>query len=114
LWLKKKKNKFKMKNKIILLSVFLISSIIGMAQETKESLDTYLKIAAENNPGLKAKFSDYMAAMEKVPQVGTLPDPQFAFGYFINPVETRLGPQKATLGLKQAFHGLDYLDQKKM
>jgi outer membrane protein TolC len=101
-----------MKNKIILLSIFLISSIIGMAQETKESLETYLKIAAENNPGLKAKFSDYMAAMEKVPQVGTLPDPQFAFGYFINPVETRLGPQKATLGLKQAFPWFGLLRSK--
>ena len=83
-----------------------------MAQETKESLDTYLKIAAENNPGLKAKFNDYMAAMEKVPQVGTLPDPQFAFGYFINPVETRLGPQKATLGLKQAFPWFGLLRSK--
>ncbi len=75
----------------------------GNAQGSKESLDGYLIAAAENNPGLKAKFNDYMAAMEKVPQVGTLPDPQFAFGYFIMPVETRLGPQRATFGLNQAF-----------
>ncbi len=101
-----------MKNKIIILSFFLISTLSGMAQDTKESLDAYLKIAAENNPGLKAKFNDYMAAMEKVPQVGTLPDPQFAFGYFINPVETRLGPQKATLGLKQAFPWFGLLRSK--
>jgi len=101
-----------MKNKIIILSFFLISTLTGMAQDTKESLDAYLKIAAENNPGLKAKFNDYMAAMEKVPQVGTLPDPQFAFGYFIDPVETRLGPQKATLGLKQAFPWFGLLQSK--
>ncbi len=92
-----------MKNKIIILSLFLLLSSIGIAQEAREVLDAYLKIAAENNPGLKAKFNDYMAAMEKVPQVGTLPDPQFAFGYFINPIETRLGPQRATFGLEQAF-----------
>ena len=47
-----------MKNKIIILSFFLISTLTGMAQDTKESLNAYLKIAAENNPGLKAKFND--------------------------------------------------------
>lgn len=78
-------------------------SFTGIAQEKLESLDNYLIIAAENNPGLKAKFNDYMAAMEKVPQVGALPDPTFAFGYFIKPIETRLGPQRASFGLNQAF-----------
>ncbi|NOQ91814.1 MAG: TolC family protein, partial [Flavobacteriaceae bacterium] len=101
-----------MKNKIIILSFFFLVSLSGIAQETREDLDKYLKIAAENNLGLKAKFSDYMAAMEKVPQVGTLPDPQFAFGYFIQPVETRVGPQKATLGLKQAFPWFGLLGSK--
>lgn len=90
----------------------MLISFTGIAQGTKESLDSYLKIAAENNPGLKAKFSDYMAAMQKVPQVGTLPDPQFAFGYFINPVETRIGPQRTSLGLKQAFPWFGLLRSK--
>ena len=92
-----------MNNKIIILGIILLISYVAIAQGSKESLDGYLITAAENNPGLKAKFNDYMAAMEKIPQVGTLPDPQFAFGYFIMPVETRLGPQRATFGLKQAF-----------
>ena len=87
-------------------------SLSGIAQGPSEDLDEYLRIAAENNPGLKAKFNDYMAAMEKVPQVGTLPDPQFAFGYFINPVETRVGPQRVTLGLKQAFPWFGLLSAK--
>jgi len=87
-------------------------SFVGFSQESNDILNEYLKIAAENNPGLKAKFNDYMAAMQKVPQVGTLPDPQFAFGYFINPVETRLGPQKATFGLKQAFPWFGLLEAK--
>ena len=101
-----------MKNKILILNFFLLLSLTGIAQITQETIETYLKNAAENNPGLKAKFNDYMAAMEKVPQVGTLPDPQFAFGYFINPIETRLGPQKATFGLKQAFPWFGLLDAK--
>lgn len=100
-------------NKFVFLSSFLLISLNGIAQGTKDIYYEYLLIAAENNPGLKAKFNDYMASMEKVPQVGTLPDPQFAFGYFINPVETRLGPQKATFALKQAFPWFGLLGSKK-
>ncbi len=79
---------------------------------SQENLTSYLETAAENNPGLKAKFSDYMAAMEKVPQVGTLPDPQFAFGYFIQPVETRVGPQKWKFNLAQSFPWFGLLSAK--
>ncbi len=88
---------------LIFLSFFMTISFCGIAQKTEENLEYYLKIAAENNPELKMKFSNYMAAMEKVPQVGALPDPEFTFGYFIQPVETRVGPQRVKLGLMQLF-----------
>ncbi|MDA3854080.1 MAG: TolC family protein, partial [Bacteroidales bacterium] len=42
-------------------------------------------------------------ALEKVPQVGALPDPTLAFGYFIRPVETRVGPQQAKISASQMF-----------
>ena len=42
-------------------------------------------------------------ALQKVSQVNTLPDPTLSFGYFISPVETRLGPQKARFSLVQMF-----------
>jgi outer membrane protein TolC len=79
---------------------------------SQEKLVEYLKIAADNNPKLKATFSDYMAAMEKVPQVGTLPDPNFAFGYFVQPAETRVGPQRATFNLAQSFPWFGLLSAK--
>ena len=90
-----------MKNILIYLSFFLLFSLSGIAQGEKEILDDYLRTAAENNPGLKSKFNNYMAAMEKVPQVETLPDPKFAFGYFIQPVETKNGPQEYKISLSQ-------------
>ncbi len=68
-----------------------------------QSLEDYLKIAAENNPGLKAKYAEFEAAMQRVAQVNTLPDPNLSFGYFISPVETRVGPQQAKIGLSQMF-----------
>lgn len=69
----------------------------------QNKLSQYLEIAAENNPSLKVKFNQYMATLEKVPQVGSLPDPTVAFGYFINPVETRVGPQQAKISVSQMF-----------
>ncbi len=79
--------------------VFLISGVLS----AQEELTSYLETAANNNPGLKARFSEYMASLELVPQVGTLPDPQLAFGYFIQPVETRNGPQRFRISLTQMF-----------
>lgn len=91
-----------MKNIKIVFSLFILLLLVPFAQAQQE-LDRYLNIAASNNPGLKAMFNDYMAAMELVPQVGTLPDPTFAFGYFIQPAETRVGPQRANFNLMQSF-----------
>ncbi len=100
--------------KIIFWLILGCSQIQLKAQEPAgKPLNEYLVIAAENNPGLKASFNEYMAAMEKVPQVGSLPDPRFAFGYFISPVETRLGPQRATFGLSQAFPWFGTLASRK-
>lgn len=87
------------KYKIAMVILFLISLSVTAQNE----LDNYLQTAAENNPGLKAKFSEYMAELEKVPQVGALPDPTVAFGYFIQPVETRVGPQQGRIGISQMF-----------
>lgn len=68
-----------------------------------QTLEDYLLEAAENNPELKASFHNYLASMEKVPQVGALPDPQLTFGYFIRPMEFLMGNQRGELTLMQMF-----------
>ncbi len=88
-----------MKPYLVILMAMLLCSSLGFAQ----TLDDYFKIAAENNPGLQAVYNEYEAALQKVPQVSTLPDPTFSFGYFISPVETRVGPQQAKFSLTQMF-----------
>ena len=77
--------------------------LIPWAVSAQTELNRYLEIAAENNPGLRAKFNEYLAALEKAPQIGALPDPQLAFGYFISPVETRVGPQQIRFSATQMF-----------
>ncbi|MBN2598074.1 MAG: TolC family protein [Marinifilaceae bacterium] len=86
-------------NRIITV-LFLLTSSVAFGQQ---ELSAYLKMGAENNPGLKARFKEYMAALELAPQVKALPDPQLAFAYFIEPVETRMGPQEFKFSLSQMF-----------
>jgi len=78
----------------------------------QNEIDSYLVTGAENNPGLKAHFNEYLAALEKVPQVGALPDPTIAFGYFIQPVETRVGAQQAKISVAQMFPWFGTLNAK--
>ncbi len=68
-----------------------------------QTLSEYLEVAAENNPQLQASFHQYLAAVEKVPQVGALPDPQVTFGYFTKPMEMPMGKQRAEITLMQMF-----------
>lgn len=95
--------------KSILPACFLLLNLSAGAQDI---LDSYLVKAAENNPGLKTRFNEYLAALEVAPQVKALPDPQLAFGYFIQPVETRVGPQEFRLSATQMFPWFGTLKSK--
>ena len=68
-----------------------------------QSLDDYLKEASENNPNLKSSYAEFEASLKRVSQVNSLPDPTIAFGYFISPIETRVGAQQAKVSLSQMF-----------
>ncbi|MGM0587061.1 MAG: TolC family protein [Bacteroidota bacterium] len=70
-------------------------------QRAIESVEQFQELVAQRNPGLKASFNSYLASLERVPQMRQLPDPQLAFGYFIQPIETRVGPQQARLSISQ-------------
>lgn len=66
-------------------------------------LADFLRVAALNNPGVEAAFYEWKAALEMVPQVRALPDPRFTYGYFVEQVETRVGPQRQRFGIAQSF-----------
>ena len=105
----KQKKESVMKNKIITLIMILVW---GASVVQAQRLDTYLQIAADNNPGLQSKYKEFEAALQKIPQVNALPDPSFSFGYFISPVETRVGPQRAKFSLSQLFPWFGTLEAK--
>lgn len=87
-------------NKLIGLSTLMLISFSAWSQE---SLQDYLGVAARNNPEVKAAFNQYQAALEKVPQVGSLPDPAASFGFYTEPMELMSGDQLGNVQLMQMF-----------
>ena len=66
-------------------------------------LGQLLRYARAHNPGLEAAFQRWKAALERVPQAMTLPEPRLSFGAYLSEVETRVGPMQARVGLAQPF-----------
>lgn len=94
--------------RIAVMAVLIFIPSVRASQEKSEpnipvSLQDYLRYAALNNAGLKAAFEQWKAAVEQVPQAESLPDPRFNYGYFIEEVETRVGPQRQKFGIMQVF-----------
>lgn len=89
----------KITNIVIGAGLLLMANLVT----AQEELEQYLYTAAENNPGIRVAFNEYMAALEVAPQVGSLPDPQLAFAYFITPMETAMGPQRFKISASQMF-----------
>lgn len=67
------------------------------------SLDEYVQYALYHSPEVEASYQSWRAAAERLPQVGALPDPRFGFGYFLEEVQTRTGPQEARVSIEQTF-----------
>jgi len=84
-------------------SLALCLLVIGSFSVNGQELDDYLIEAGENNPEVKANFRQYLAALERVPQVGSLPDPELSLGVFLRPMETLMGNQRADVSLMQMF-----------
>jgi outer membrane protein TolC len=88
-----------MKKLIIIAGIIAIS----LSSYSQDSLMVYLGLAAKNNPSVLQKFTEYQAALQKVPQVGSLPDPELNVGVFLSPMELVAGKQVADLRLMQMF-----------
>ena len=84
----------------------------GAELPAQASLAAYSAYAAAHNPQLQAAFARYKAAREAVTPARTLPDPRFTYRYFIQEVETRVGPQEQSFGLAQTFPWLGKLEAR--
>lgn len=87
---------------------FFILVLIGMgpglsSAEEAASLSGYLSQALENNDALQTARAEFRVSTEKNRQAGVLPDPKLAVQYYLEPVETRTGPQNAAIGISQSL-----------
>lgn len=96
----------------IIIVIISFLSLQSSAQEGYPELQKYIEFAIENNPNLKAMDLKYQQALERVPQAKALPDPTFSAGIFIQPIETRVGAQKAKLSISQMFPWFGTLNAK--
>ena len=91
---------------IIIVLVLTLSVRASQQPSDTNDLNTladYLRYASLNNAELEAKFEQWKAALEQIPQAKALDDPKFTYSYFIEEVETRVGPQQQKLGIMQVF-----------
>lgn len=101
------------KNEMKVIQSDLNDSLTTVHFDKNSDLSDYLKVAVANNPGLKSAFYSWKSDLEKTGYVGALPDPMFMYGYFIENVETRVGPQNQKLSIKQTIPWFGSLGNKK-
>jgi outer membrane protein TolC len=90
---------------LILISAYFLISIQAFANDEhqSDSLKAYIDTALRYNPVVLQRYFEYQAALQKVPQVGSLPDPELTMGIFLTPMELISGKQAADLKLMQMF-----------
>jgi outer membrane protein TolC len=83
--------------------MFALAMFARLTAHSQDSLNVYLRLAAENSPGVRAAFHAYEAALQKSPQAGALQDPSLEMGFFLQPMELVEGRQIADFQLMQMF-----------
>ncbi|MFP4367368.1 MAG: TolC family protein [Bacteroidales bacterium] len=107
---------FRLRRNLVIQAFFPLAMILLLiaGQDIRgQNLNGYLEEAAENNPELIAKFKEYQSALQRVPQAGSLADPQLSFGYYLRPMEFPMGKQHADLTLMQMFPWFGTLGSRK-
>ncbi len=95
---------------INLFFTFFLLLIVGLSTATAktsspaeaEQLSNYLEQALAVNDTLRMAKAEFRISTERTRLTGVLPDPKLAVQYYLEPVETRTGPQNAAIGITQA------------
>lgn len=96
------------------LGFVLFSAVVLKAQDLprKTQLEAYINEALDRNPGIRQSFALYQAALQRLPQVSSLPDPTLGFTQYLRSPETRVGAQTTTLSLSQKLPWFGKLGDK--
>lgn len=86
---------------VVLSTVTTLHGFAADSLSADASLEQTLAHAARHNAAVQAAEHRWRAAIEKVPQARGWPDPRLSYGYFLENVETRVGPQEHRIGVMQ-------------
>ena len=84
-----------------LLVLFTLHFSFLTYNSSAQQLESYIQVAEENNPQIQSFNLKYEIAEEKINEVNVYPDTEFGIGYFVSEPETRTGPQKLRLSVRQ-------------
>lgn len=86
------------------ISLIVLGFTVSLASAADPvSLENYLSQALQGNDALLRAQAEFSQSTEKRRQAGVLPDPKLAVQYYLQPVETRTGPQNASIGISQSL-----------
>ncbi|NOY90030.1 MAG: TolC family protein [Deltaproteobacteria bacterium] len=71
--------------------------------ELDGSYESYVRYAMAKSPELRGDFERWRAATLRIRPARTLPEPVLTYGAFLRTPETRVGPQRQRVGLRQMF-----------
>lgn len=94
-------------------SFFLLFCCLASHSVNSQTLKNYIEEAQSKNPRISSFELRYKISSEKVEEANTLPNTEFGAGYFVSEPETRTGPQKAKLSVKQMFPWFGSIDARK-
>ncbi len=84
---------------IVILFTSAFSDVASPAlHAANDELRAYLIEAGDSHPGLHARYAEWQAALQRIPQARGLDDPMFTYGQFLQSDVNRFN-----LGLKQKF-----------
>lgn len=95
----------------------IISGGYDLPEYTSESSDSllnaYIEVAYRESDALRAAYHGWLASQSKGDQVGTLPDPEIMFSYFLNPAKYDGVLSQASLGVQQMFPWFGTLSEER-
>ncbi|PIV93090.1 MAG: TolC family protein [Flavobacteriaceae bacterium CG_4_10_14_3_um_filter_33_47] len=100
------------KHKILNISYLILVVMLYSTSMNSQVLPEYLTMASQNNPEIQAAYKEFEAALQKAPQVSSLPDPSLTMSAFGRMIETRVGAQEARFSLMQMFPWFGTLEAK--
>jgi outer membrane protein TolC len=65
------------------------------------TLDDFVRVAEARSPSLESRRRLWRAETEAADAAGSFPDPQLAFAWYAEAVETRVGPQRQRISVRQ-------------